>query len=207
MRRPIAIAATAGALAVGGTAIAAPGGGPFGLLGGSPEEHETEFARDIASKLDGVSADQVERALEQVREERHAERQAELARALASELDGVSADEIERALDKAHQRMEQEFKQGEPPERDVFVETLAQELDKSEDQIREALQAAHRARFERKLDDAVESGRIGEERAKEIRERFEDGPPGFRGGPGFGGRRGGPGPHGGGIFLGPGGPP
>src|SRR5918999_927519 len=127
MRRPIAIAATAGALAVGGTAIAAPGGGPFGLLGGSPEEHETEFARDIASKLDGVSADQVERALEQV-----------------------------------HQRMEQEFKQGEPPERDVFVETLAQELDKSEDQIREALQAAHRARFERKLDDAVESGRIGE---------------------------------------------
>ena len=198
MRRPIAIAAVLGTLAVAGTAVAGSGGGPLGgVFGEDREERQQELARDLASKLDGVSAEQVERALDEVHAERRAEHRAELARALASKLDGVSVEEAEQAIEKAEERLRQAFEDGDrPPRRDVFVQTLASELDKSERQIRNALRAARRERLESKLDEAVREGRISEERANRIRERLEEGPPfgrglrhrggppGFFGGPG-----------------------
>jgi hypothetical protein len=200
MRRFV-IAASVGALAVGGTAIAAPGDGPLGLLGGDPEERRAEFARDLASKLEGVNANEVERALEQVQQERRAEHRAELARDLAAQLEGVSAEEAEQALDKAQEQLRQSRGEDFRP-RDNFIETLARELDKSEDQIEKALADARRARLDQKLDEAVKEGRISEGRANGIRERIEEGPPFGRGR--FGRRGGfGPGGHFGGHFGGP----
>jgi hypothetical protein len=200
MRRFV-IAASVAALAVGGTAIAAPGDGPLGVLGGDPEERRAEFARDLASKLEGVNANEVEGALEQVQQERRAEHRAELARDLAAQLEGVSAEEAEQALDKAQEQLRQSRGEDFRP-RDDFIETLARELDKSEDQIEKALADARSARFEQKLDEAVKEGRINEERANEIRERIEERPPFGRG---HFGRRGGfgPGGHFGGHFGGP----
>jgi hypothetical protein len=196
MRRPIAIAAAVGTLAVAGTAIAGPG--PLGgVFREDRDERRQEFARDLASKLDGVSAQEVDGALRELHAERRAEHRAELARALAGKLEGVSAGDVEQALEKAEERMRQAFEERQRPDRELFVETLASELDKSEREIRNALRAARRDRLESKLDEAVREGRISEERADQIRERIEEGRPGLRlrfrgGGPG--------GPHG------PGGP-
>jgi len=179
MKRPVAIAAAVGTLAAAGTAVAGPG--PLGdVFGEDREERRQEFARDLASKLDGVSAEQVERALREVHEERRAEHRREMARALAAELDGVSAREVEQALEKAHEQTRQSFEEGDRPrrvDRDAFVETLARELDKSEAEVRNALRAARRKRLESKLEEAVREGRISEQRADEIRERIEEGPP------------------------------
>ena len=177
--RLLVILVAVAAVALGGTALAAPGGGPLGgLFGEEPEKHEAEFARDLASKLGGVSPEQVERALEEVRDERAAEHRAEMARGLAAELDGVSADRVEGALARAHQRLEEGREQGEPPDPRLFEETLAKELDTSEGEIRKALRAAHRAQLQRQLDEAVKAGRLTEEQAKEIRQRLErDAPP------------------------------
>ena len=87
----VAVITAAGVLAVaGGTAVAFPGGGPLGLGGDDAKDEKAEFAREVASKLDGVSAGQVERALDQVHDERRAEHRNELANALAGELDRVS---------------------------------------------------------------------------------------------------------------------
>lgn len=210
MQRPIAIAAAAGALAAGGTAIAtASDGGRVGaMLGGDPKEHRAEFARDLASKLDGVKPSEVERALGEIRRERQQEHWAQLAKGLTAELDGVSADEVEQALEKARSRMEDAFKNGDRPNRAVFVETLASELDKKPEEIREAFKDARKSAFEARLDAAVKEGKISEERADQIRERLEQGRRGFRGGhhgrfrdrggfgPGGPGRPHGPGPGG-----------
>ena len=206
MRRGIAVAGAVAAVAVGGTAVAAPGGGPFGgLLGAEPEERRAELARDLASKLDGVSPREVERALDEVQRERGAERRREMARALAAKLDGVSVEQVERALEKSHEQMRRGFERGRFPQQGP-IETLARELGKSEQEVRRAFEAIHRERLDKELDEAVREGRITEEQADRIRERAERGPRFFRrrfgppGGP-WGGerpapppRRGGPGP-------------
>lgn len=177
MRRPIAIAAAVGALAVGGTAIAAPGGGPLGgLLRGDPEERQAELARDLASKLDGVSAGQIERALGQVRRERRAERHREMARGLASKLDGVSVEEAQRALERSHAQMRERFRSGRPPETGPFA-LLAKELGKSRQEVRRAFREIHRERLDRELDQAVKEGRLTREQADRIGRHAEHGPP------------------------------
>jgi hypothetical protein len=174
MQRPIAVAAAAGALAVGGTAVATPGGGPLGGLLGEHDERKAELARDLASKLDGVSAGEVERALDEVHEERRAEHRKQLAQGLASKLEGVSAEEAERALRKSHEELRHAFERGGPP-RGEPVATLAQELGKAESEVRRALRAIRRDRLEGELEEAVREGRISEEQAERIRERFERG--------------------------------
>ena len=209
-RKTLAIGLTVLALAVGGTAIAtaAGGGGPFGI-GGDPKEQEAELAKDLASKLDGVNAGQVQRALGEVREERHAERRKAEAEALAAELDGVSAAKIEAALEKLHGQMERSFRSGQRPRRVDFAAALAKEIDKPVAEVRKAMRAAHQKRFEAKLDEAVKEGRITEAQADRIRERMKNAPRGFRrfrggpggpGGPGHGGP-GGPGGPGGGFGI------
>jgi hypothetical protein len=190
MRRPIAVAAAAGALAVGGTAIAAQGHGPLGVFGGDGKDRQAEFARDLASKLDGVSAAQVQRALDEVRKERQSEHRTELAKALASKLD-VPSDDVEKALVKAEDQARRSFQRGQPP-RDPLVQTLAKELDKSEADVRKAFQAVQRDHIDRELDQAVKEGRLTEKQADTIRKRAEQGPPRFgrrlhRGPRGFGG--------------------
>lgn len=214
-RRPIAVAAAAGALAIGGTAIAAPNGGPIGpLFGADRDEAEAEFSRDLASKLgNGVTPEQVEKALDEVRSDRESEMRTELAKALSAKLD-ASVDDVEKALAKAENQAKQSFRRGERPRGD-FVETLANELDKSESDVRSALEAVHRDRLNARLDELVKDGRLTKEQADGIRERSKDGPPAF--GPGFRHVRpapGGPGPGGfvvpapgPGALDGPAGPP
>jgi glutathione S-transferase len=184
MRRPIVIAAAVTALAAGGTAIAAPGA----LFPGDPKQREAELAKDLSEHLDGVSASQIEQALQKVREQRIAEHRAQLARELASRLDGVTATEVERALQKVHEQLGGPRQAGEPPRPGAFVAALAKELGRSEADVRDALQAAHRSHIESRLDAAVKAGRISESQAAEIRERIERGGPAFFGhGPWHGG--------------------
>lgn len=187
MKKPIAIAATVAALAVAGTAVAAPGGGVFG---GDKDEKQAEFAADLAQKLDGVNANQVESGLEQVLEERKAEMLDERAEALASSLDGVRVDQARAALETVHESVENGQERPDPEQMSAM---LAEELGVSEAELEQARQAEAQQR----LDRAVEDGRITEEQAAEIQERIDSGEL-----PGPGGRhRGGPGGHGG-----PGGP-
>jgi hypothetical protein len=192
MRRPIVIGAAVAALAAGGTAVAAPGV----VFHDDPKEHQAELARDLAANLDGVTAAEVRQALEKVHEQRMADHREQLARALASKLDGLTVTQVEQALEKVHEQLVKSHEAGERPDPQAFVEALAKELGKSEDQVREALQAVHRDRIEARLDAAVKAGRITERQADEIRERIEQGGPGH--GPWLGG------PHG--IPRGPGSP-
>lgn len=214
-RKKIAAAAVAGVLALAAgataiTAIAAPGGGPLGLLGGG-EDRRTEEAQALGKKL-GVDPARVSRALEEVHRERHAARQAEMAKALAEKLD-VPPAEAERALQaafaaKPQTRRDRADDQGERRDRGErerdggpLVDALAKELGKSRAEVKKALDEIHQERFEAKLAEAVKEGQISEDQAKEIRERAkEDGGGGFgppHGGPGGFGGPGGPGGHGG----------
>ena len=146
MRKRIAAAAAAGALVLaGGTAIADPGG-PFGL-GGDPKEEKADFARDLASKLDGVSPQQVERALDQVHSDRRAEHRSELAQALAGELEGVSQEEAETALEKSEAAMSHAFRGGDRPAGPPH-ETLPRELGVSQAELEKAFRAIHEKRME-----------------------------------------------------------
>jgi hypothetical protein len=199
--RKIAIAATVGALAITGTAVAAgggPSGGPFG------DDHKQELAGDLAAQLDGVNPNEVEQALDAVQEQRMDERRAQMAAGIAAQLNGVSADEVAEALAKHEDEVRSE--QGERPGKDSLVATLSEELDKSQEEIAAALESAREASIEEhqaealeRLDEAVESGDLTEEQADQIRKRIESGPP--AGGLGHGG------PGGPGGPLGPGGPP
>jgi len=203
MRKRIALGAAIAVLAIGGTAVAAPGGGgPLGLFGADREEGKAELARDLAGKLGGgVSAAEVRKALDQVHEERHAERRSAQAKALAAELDGVSVAQVEAALKKAHDQFEQDRTAGTRPERGAYLATLAKELGQTEAQLRTAHRAAHRKQLEARLDEAVKDGDITKARADQISKRLADGRgldgPGHRGGRRFhGGGPGGPGPFG-----------
>jgi hypothetical protein len=160
-------------------AVAAPGGPPMVFAAGP----DGNFAEDLAAELD-LSVEEVERALEAVREKNMSEHRRALAEAISSELDSVSVEQVESALAVADERMREAFESGEPPSPDVFTETLADELGLSEDEISDALAAAreatfdaHREQVEQRLDDAVEEGRLGEKEADEIRERLRSGPP------------------------------
>ncbi len=195
MRKAVLIAIAAGALVVGGTAFAYPGGpGPFG----DNDERKAEFAGDLASQLDGVNANEVEQALDTVREERMSEHRAEQADAIASQLEGVSAEQVESVLEQHHEQVRAAIENGERPQRGELVTALAADLGKSEEEIETALQGAHQEKAEQRLNDAIESGDITEEQADQIRERLENGP-----------RDGGPlGPRGHGpLGFGAGGPP
>jgi hypothetical protein len=162
-------------------AVTGPGGPPMVFAAGP----DRSFAEDLAAELGGgVTAEEVERALEAVREKNVSEHRRGLADAISSELDGVSVEQVESALAVADERMREAFESGEPPSPDVFTETLADELGLSDDEIsdalavaREATFEAHRDLMEQRLDDAVEEGRLSEKDADEIRERLRTGPP------------------------------
>ena len=195
MRKAILIAVAIGALAIGGTAFAYPGGpGPFG----NNDERQAEFAGDIASQLDGVNANQIEQALDTVREDKMTEHREAQAEAISSQLDGVSAEQVSSALEKHQAAVQDAIENGERPERGDLATTLAEELGVSEEEIQTALQTAHQEQGEQRLNDAVESGDLTEEEADQIRERMANGPseggPGGPGGPG--GQRGPGGPGG-----------
>ena len=199
MKKPIAIAAAVIALGAAGTAIAAPGGG---VLGGDREEGKAEFASDLAQRLDGVNANQVEKGLEEVHAEREAEMLNQRAEGLASQLDGVSVEQAKSAMESVHETLKSE---GTKPDREQVTELLADELGVSAEEI----QKAHQAEHESRLDQAVRDGALTEEQADEIRERIESGEGPVPGGghPGSGpGHPGGP-PGGPGASYGPGAAP
>ena len=205
MRRPIAIAAAAGTLLAGGTAIAATGGRPLDrVFGADRQDRDAELARELASRLDGVSANQIQKALDDVRHDKQAAWRRRQAAELAKHLDGVSADDVEKALDK----VQGDLGRNRRPLRIDFVAALAKELGKSESDVRKAFQAAREERFDEMLDRAVKDGRLTRKQADRIRKRLEKGPPAFfRDGPGRGRHRrfhGGPGHFG---MPAPGGPP
>ncbi len=151
-RGQIAALVTAGALATGGTALAATGAGPVvGLIGGGGDQ---QFAKDLASKL-GVSQSKVENALQDVAQQRQSEQTRAFAESLAAQLDGVSVDEIVAILDEQQQKLEEQMKSGPPPapkggekpklEDSPLVAALAEGLGKSKSEIAAALEAAGKA--------------------------------------------------------------
>ncbi len=187
IKKKVTIGIAALAIGTAGTAVAAGDDSPW--LGGDAKD---ALAADLASKLDGVNQGNVERALDEVAEERRSEMTAAQSEAIAAELDGVDADAVADALDKAHEQMRAAFEAGERPDRDSLAATLAAELDIDEDAVAKALESAREAQFaERKtemldrLDQAVEDGEIDADRAEEIREHIEsDEPPKMGKGPG-----------------------
>jgi hypothetical protein len=180
-----------GALAVAGTALAAGGGGPLGFMNGGRDQQDARLAKDLASKLNGVTPGQVQNALGEVRDERMAKRRKEEASAIAAELDGVSTSDVEKALTKLEAKHERSDRPGDRRSfrRDGFAAGLAAELHKSTADVQKALQAARKKQFDARLDQAVKNGRITQKQADQIKKNFQNGPPGFLGGPGF---RGGP---------------
>lgn len=217
------------ALGVGATAVAAPGGnGPLGgVFGPDREEQQAEQARDLAKELH-LPANRVRRAIERVGDKRRAEHRAEMAKALAKEL-GVSQADAAKALGKGRAALEKQFQSQRRQRRfrpraanDAFVKAIADELDKSTEEVRKALKAARREKLDAKLDEAVKEGRLTQKQADQIKKRAEQGGPmrfrfrhGGPGAPGFGPPGGPPGPDGDGPpgqrrhgdFLMPGPPP
>jgi transcription initiation factor IIE alpha subunit len=189
------IAALVGVLALGGAAVALANDsstnagdgreadGAFSIAGGPivtfGEGPDGSFAEDLAAEL-GLGTDEVERALEAVAEERRADHRQQMAEDLGEHLDGVSVEEIEAALAVAEEQMREAFEDGDPPAPDQFTATLAEELGLSEDEVEDALEAlrsdafsTHREDAEKRLDDAVEAGKLSEEEADAIREQLE----------------------------------
>ncbi len=154
----------------GGTALAAPngsdpnsaGGGPAGAmppppmigfgLGGPGKaagggKLSDQFASELAGHLDGVSADEVSKALEQVAADHEQERRAAMAKALSAQLDGVSEQDVSAALEQADQKMRDALDSGKPPAPGTFEKTLADELGVSEDDVTAAMRAAAEKAF------------------------------------------------------------
>ena len=206
-KKAAAGAAAVLALGVGATAVAAPGGnGPLGgVFGPDRGERKAEQARDLAKELK-LPEDRVRRAIDRVGEKHRAEHRAEMAKALAKQLD-VSEADAAKALDSGRQALEKQFqsqrdrRQFRPrAANEAFVKAIADELNKSTDEVRKALKAARRAKLNGKLDEAVKEGRLTQKQADEIKKRAEQGGPmrfrfhrgGPPGGPGFGPPEGGP---------------
>jgi hypothetical protein len=206
--RTLAVGAVAGALAVGGTAVAAAGaGGPLGFIKGDRDQNDAQLAQDLAAKLHGPSASEIQKALGQVRDERMAKRRKAEAAAIGAELGGVSADDVDKALQKLEAKHERsgppkDFGRGRRLHRHDFAADLAKQLGKKTADVRKALQAARKKQFAAMLDQAVKDGRLSKAQADAMKKRFQSGPPHF--GRGF--RHGGPG-HGGPGRPGFGGPP
>jgi hypothetical protein len=194
MRKPL-IGALAGVLALGGAAVAfandsstkagdgREAAGAFSIAGGPlvtfGEGPVGSFAEDLAAELD-LSTDEVEQALDAVADKRSADHRQQMAENLSEHLDGVSVEDIEAALAVAEEQMREAFEDGDPPRPDQFAATLAEELGLSEDEVEDALAAlreeafsAHREEAGKRLDEAVESGKLSEDEADAIRERLE----------------------------------
>ena len=156
------------ALALGTTAIAATGGGPLGLLG-DRDDHRAEEAQALGRKL-GVDPAKVDRAMQEVHQERRNARRDEMSAALAKKL-GVPQADVARALDKAFAAKRAEFdrgrESGERPDRGerrkhrgALAKAVATEVDKTPAEVEKALRAVHHERFEARLAEGVKEGRI-----------------------------------------------
>ncbi|MFN8161665.1 MAG: hypothetical protein U0R52_11555 [Solirubrobacterales bacterium] len=196
-------AVTVGALAMTGTALAASGGGAVADILGGPDEHQQEFAQDLAGRL-GVSESKVEQALQGIEDQHRTEATREMAEGIAAQLDGVSADDVAKILEAEQAEMEAQMRSGQVPDpgtrskTDPLVSALADGLDLSQGEVESALTAAGKAHeeaerkeMEKRLDAAVASGELSQSQADRIRRRIEAGPPaggpGGPGGPGVGG--------------------
>jgi hypothetical protein len=190
MKKPIAVIATVVALAAGGVAVAsAAGGNPFS----SPEQRQAEFASDLAERLEGVSAAEIEQGLDEIRAEQEQQMLDQRARELAAGLDGVSVDQARAALEKLkpEEGSNPGAGRGHRPDLASMEADLAEELGVTVPELRKAV----RAQMDARLDQAVEDGMLTQKQADQIR---KSGGPGRHRGPGHGGVPGGP--------PGPGGP-
>jgi len=124
-----------------GLAIGFAGPGPGGA-------GEGDFAQELSDHLDGVSADEISTALDEIADEHEADRRNEMAESIAAELDGVDADEIADALQVAEDEMRAAFEDGDMPDPDLFAQTLADELGVSKDDVTKALEASREKAFE-----------------------------------------------------------
>jgi hypothetical protein len=118
-------------------------GGPMAMGPGAPgDDGSDDFAQELADHLDGVGADEISAALDEIADEHEADRRAEMADALAGQLDGVSADDVAAALQTAEDKMHAAFEDGGMPDPGLFTQTLADELGLSEAEVTKALQAS-----------------------------------------------------------------
>ena len=153
--------------------------------GGPGRMPHARLAAGLAKKL-GVSAAAVRRAFAEVMVENRGGRCAAKDAALAKEL-GISAEDVRKARDAAGRRgpsalaeelgitvarLREAMKAAREQRCTELTDAFAAKLGKSGDEVR----AAIRELASEKLDAAVKSGRISEERAAKIRERIASSP-------------------------------
>ena len=177
----IAVAIVGGALAVAQPRDRDPGERQSAPRKSERRMPHARLAADLAEKL-GVSAAQVRSAFGEVMAENRGGRCEEKSEALAKEL-GITVDELERAKDAAGRRgpraLAEELGVGVEKLREAMkaareqrctdlTNAFAAKLGKGGDEVR----AAIRELAAEKLESAVRSGRLSEERAARIRERI-----------------------------------